>query len=888
MSTMGYVTTLTGAEDSASISLDFEKQSYKVMEGGKQVSKSFDDIFTLTRSTIGGRVNEKGVYEMVAVNKPRFDYDPVTKLLKGLLVEEQRVNLLPSSQPYTLGMFSKSGDVTFKPTGLLGAGMQFGGVFPAGTATGVSYCYSQSIQATVSTTYTFSVFVRYADGRKPKFGAMASTNSPLNDFVMILDGSGRLPDTYVITDFGNGLYRFSVTAPSQPTQAVRGFGIIRYAGQGAADSPELMVTGYQLEQAGSASSYIPTTTTFTSRSSTATYFDSKGVLRTAGVNIARSSAYIYDQSNKLIPVGLLLETSSTNLIRLSTDLSLTPWSRTQTSCVLSDGGSAPDGTVAQMFTMVGTTGHNITHSLQSALVVGTTYTLSVWLRSPNWGNKQFQLAYYDSGVVQVGTGGSVTPTAEWKRYEYTFAPTAVAAAPQIRLVGYSNGVDGDIVEIFGPQLETGVIATSYIPTAATFTGRSSTATYLDNQGLIQTAASGVGRSNTYRYDSSGVLRDNGLLLESSSANLLTYAEDYSGWVNTGPGGTTPLILTAAQSSGPRGANTMTLVSRADLTARYLSKSFTGTTNQTVSFSQYAKASDLGGFLSFRIQCSYPIRVDAWFNLLTGECGTNKNGDVTVVSVSMTKAANGSWLCKLTATSGTSPWLSLALTPSTGPFQTDSNAGDLSSVYLDCSQLEVGALSTSYIPTTNSIVSRATDVFTTATTTRASDLYKSVATTRGYDSPYVADVASWWNPLEGTTDVTFTPGVPGTGNTAVGFYMRNIASIGNDVVASRLNVNGTVAFVGTDSNGAATVSINANGTYAPYQRIRAVSALKKDNYAFSVNGTAAVTDLLGNMPQPQHLRIGNNGSNSQNTNGHINKFNYYPVRLANSQIESLSN
>lgn len=49
---------------------------------------------TFTRSGTATRRNESGVIENVAANIPRFDYNPVTLALKGILVEEARTNLL--------------------------------------------------------------------------------------------------------------------------------------------------------------------------------------------------------------------------------------------------------------------------------------------------------------------------------------------------------------------------------------------------------------------------------------------------------------------------------------------------------------------------------------------------------------------------------------------------------------------------------------------------------------------------------------------------------------------------------------------------------------------------------------------------------------------------
>lgn len=60
-------------------------------------SKNFADLITFTRASGGGRFNASGQYEWLAANVPRIDYDPVTGECMGILVEEQRTNMLLNS-----------------------------------------------------------------------------------------------------------------------------------------------------------------------------------------------------------------------------------------------------------------------------------------------------------------------------------------------------------------------------------------------------------------------------------------------------------------------------------------------------------------------------------------------------------------------------------------------------------------------------------------------------------------------------------------------------------------------------------------------------------------------------------------------------------------------
>lgn len=58
---------------------------------------AIDSRIAVTRAGTATRVNGSGVIESVAANTARIDYDPVTRALRGLLVEESRANLLLNS-----------------------------------------------------------------------------------------------------------------------------------------------------------------------------------------------------------------------------------------------------------------------------------------------------------------------------------------------------------------------------------------------------------------------------------------------------------------------------------------------------------------------------------------------------------------------------------------------------------------------------------------------------------------------------------------------------------------------------------------------------------------------------------------------------------------------
>lgn len=83
------------------------------------VQKQFGDLITFTRASAGGRFNAAGVFEMVPANQPRFDFDPVTKLPRGILIEGARTNLLLQSSALESGYWTKGSGVELSKDGKL-------------------------------------------------------------------------------------------------------------------------------------------------------------------------------------------------------------------------------------------------------------------------------------------------------------------------------------------------------------------------------------------------------------------------------------------------------------------------------------------------------------------------------------------------------------------------------------------------------------------------------------------------------------------------------------------------------------------------------------------------------------------------------------------------
>jgi hypothetical protein len=179
------------------------------------------------------------------------------------------------------------------------------------------------------------------------------------------------------------------------------------------------------------------------------------------------------------------------------------------------------------------------------------------------------------------------------------------------------------------------------------------------------------------------------------------------------------------------------------------------------------------------------------------------------------------------------------------------------------QLEQGEFATSVIPTT------------TAAATRAADVAVMTGT----------NFSSWYNQSEGTLFVqgvipfvggssfpSFASVDDGTSNEAIEWSMWDASS-------------DSVRFVVWDG-GVNQASI-ATGTYAANTPLNLAGAYKVNDFAASYNGANAVTDTAGTLPTVTLLRIGQNRAAGNPLNGHIKKIAYYPIRLANAQLQAIT-
>ena len=133
--------------------------------------RSFSDIFTFTRSTTGTYFDANGVMQTAASNTPRFDHDPVTGVAKGLLVEEQRTNLVKYSNGSGGSPSNTYGGVTATKVrqetrnGVTGSVITISGTASITSGFMVTLVTSSDIVTTTGRTFTFSAYTEVIENR---------------------------------------------------------------------------------------------------------------------------------------------------------------------------------------------------------------------------------------------------------------------------------------------------------------------------------------------------------------------------------------------------------------------------------------------------------------------------------------------------------------------------------------------------------------------------------------------------------------------------------------------------------------------------------------------------------------------------------------------------
>ena len=400
-----------------------------------------------------------------------------------------------------------------------------------------------------------------------------------------------------------------------------------------------------------------------------------------------------------------------------------------------------------------------------------------------------------------------------------------------------------------PTLNFQFAGATAISSQITFT-RASSATYYNAAGLLTSAT-----TNTPRLDyNPATLAAQGLLIEEQRVNLLTYSADFdnAGWTKSN---TTVAANVVASPTGNVDADKLVEALDVNLVHQVTQLSVTVTSLGTYTATAFVKADTRTRVRIVYIVGAGGVLADA--NLSAGTIGAAAAfGGGTAVSSSIQVLNNGWFRISVVGSgpAGTSGECRLELLDASGNRQY--NGDGVSGLYLYGAQLEAGSFATSVIPTTTTALTRAADVASVNT------------------------LSPWYNASEGTLYVeaslissSYSQGV-----------LVDLGAGGSFGTTEYINWGGTQWQLNPN-----TAPINVLSTVTTTATAKVAAAIKANDSVISANGLiGAVDTTCAIVASPTTLSIGKAGwANANFFNGWIKRITYYPRRLSNAELQSLT-
>jgi hypothetical protein len=459
-------------------------------------SKEIDPRITFSRASNKSYYDHKCRLCYADVDEPTIDHDPVTGECKGLSIWESRTNLLTYSEDFGNAAWTKKEAAVVPNTAVAPDGTLTADKLVANTDNAEHYM--EQILTQTEGTFTKSLYVKkgnsgdYVEIRPVHIGEISATSAITFDLNVgplattnvlitnagmdiLLDGWRRCWVTYTTTA--------ACTEHKARVNLISSAGDNRvYTGDGTSG---IYIWGAQLEEGSSPSPYIPSDISFTSRASTALYYDSNGYIQIAGIDEPR---YNYNPADLTAPPKLLLEDSSTNLLTYSEQFDHADWTKASAT-ITPNAVTAPDGTTTADKLIASTV--DATHkTLQtvSSVTLGVQYSLSIFAKKGEYDYLRISgagagfiypdYAYFDLTNGTIGITNSVddvlieSVSDGWYRCAVVLTADATDTGEFIAYVFNSNSLSGYAGDgtsglyIWGAQLEEGDRPTSYIPTTS--------------------------------------------------------------------------------------------------------------------------------------------------------------------------------------------------------------------------------------------------------------------------------------------------------------------------------------------------------------------------------------------------------------------------------------
>lgn len=559
-----------------------------------------------------------------------------------------------------------------------------------------------------------------------------------------------------------------------------------------------------------------------------------------------------------------------NLLLQSHEFDNAVWGKIA-STVTANSTTAPDGnSTADTITASSGSGRHLVFEQLSATQGGVQHTVSVFLKQ---GTATFGTVCFSSGganpsayataVVNLGTG-VITQTSNgvaatgvsssissvgngWYRVVLNVTIPNGDGAVLIGISdsgtptfsGYSvynwTAVGTETIFVWGAQLEQRSSVTAYTATT--------TAPITNYIPALQTAAAGVPRFEHDPITGNSL----GLEIEEQRTNLLLRSEEFdnAAWAKFNGSITTNSVIS------PNGTLTADTYTADGTNSAHITRAtVTLVANTTYALSIYVKpAGNNWGYLTVGGTGAGGYST---FNYGTGTLGSLQAG---LVSRSIIPVGNGWYRATIVLTTGASVG-SNHVEFSTSPTETIGVVATSGGITVWGAQLEAGAFATSYIPTVASQVTRSADA-ASITGTNFSNWY------RADEGAMYAEFASNATAIGGVFALN-----EGAGSQTIDYR----AATGFSTVFAAGSTQANIS-IGTGNSGAAT---------------KVAVAYARNDYAGTRNGGSIVSDSSVILPVGVNtLRIGSIDAGGFPLSGTIRKLAYFPARVTNAQLQSLT-
>lgn len=814
----------------------FSRKKAKWLSGGSGPTENFDfttgiipSNLTFTRATTGTYYNSSGVLTTAAINAPRFDYDPNSLQLRGLLLEASVTNLQiysgNSGQGWAGGVINYLSLVT-APDGV----QQY--IQATATATN-TLTKGDALTLVNSTRYTASIYYkastnsqRYFELQISDFTSQAFTAvfDTTTGIATVASGASNTINYGVGSQYlGNGVWRFYAEGASTawgttPVLAVQSSTVS--TGGSTTVGTNFLIWGAQVEATGAQSG-----------SSLTTQVPSSYISTDSGTTTTRAAD--------------ILETNT---------LSWFANNGTGTFIINGQTPYAADGTANEMIGGLGNSGCNLYFGPNGAVNYygnpGNTGLSAPAISFGSYAQYAVGIAYNASGI-SISMNGSVPGTSTNVVASSTTALYfGSAGGTSYNLRGWLSSISYYNTALSSSQLELATtqkpiyaldFTTGVLDPSLTFT-RSSTANYYNSSGILTQAT-----TNAPRFDyNPATLALNGLLVEQQSTNL--------GLSSNGFGADNVTVIPNAVLSPDGTLNANLATASAGLQFHYAT-SFSsspgvavGNLTGTYTYSVYAQAGTISTiYLGFG-----PVNTSqGTFNLSTGVVSGLSSG----YTGAMQNVGNGWWRCSLTAT-----FSSAAATYATvWLLQGNATALGTESANLYGSQYELTSFPTSYIPTTTSTVTRSADVLANSS------------------------VVGFYNNLQGSliAECITAPVI---------LAYQGLACFSDGTNNNRIEI---VAGTGTNQGllyTQAGTTGQVSFTTGPLTDTKIGISYSTTSNLGAVNSTAITPGAWGSQANPltiNLLQLGYDRGTGGYLNGWLRKFTYYNVALTAAQLATVT-